>query len=316
MTAASAPALSVVIAAHSPDPLRFARVLTALRDARRAAEPRTIELIVVRNAGEEITPAVLELGGTCRLIEEDRLGIAYARSSGIQAARSERILFIDDDTVTAPDYLVNGLAFAAAHPEAGVFGGRIRGEFAHEPPTWTRPLHGYLALRDLGTQSRVVRFDEDLHFDVPGAGMFLVRSVAEAFSAMVEDGRLDGIGRSGSELASGDDTACCLIARRQGLALAYCGTLDLVHIIPAARLSPDYFARIVFNIGRSAAKLDAIFNGADTLVVRSAWQIAARRAIHMLRHGLRAGRISVRWHEGYRVQAIAERRTRSPATAD
>ena len=307
MTAGCGTALSIVIAAHSPEPNRFARVLKALNKARQAALPSGTELIVVRNAGDAIPPEILLLGGTYRVINEDRLGIAYARSTGIMAAQGNVILFIDDDTLPAPDFITKGLAFAAAHPEAGVFGGRISGEFQKEPPAWTQPLHGYLALRDLGHGSRIVSKDEDPHFDVPGAGMFLMRSVAEAFSAMVESGRLAGIGRAGSTLASGDDTACCLIARQQGLALGYCGGLELVHVIPAARLTPEYLSRIVFNIGRSAAKLDAIFKGTEALVVRPRWQMTARHAVHLLRNGPRAGRISVRWHEGYRAQAIEER---------
>lgn len=292
-----------MIAAHAPEPARFRRVLTAIRRA--ADEAVLTEIIVVRNGGPEIAADVLAAAQPVSLVEEGRLGIAFARAAGISASRGEMICFIDDDTVAAPNYLKQARAFAKDAPEVGVFGGLIEGEFARPPDPALKPALAFLALRDLGAEEKRVRPEEEPGFDVPGAGMVLRREVALAFRDMVEEGRLAGIGRAGASLASGDDTVCCRLARRMGLSLAYAPRLKLTHIIPETRLDPAYLKRLVRGIGASAARLDALFGGPVRLLSRP--QLWARTAVHMLRNGPAAGRITSGWHAGYREQALRER---------
>lgn len=304
--------LSVVIAAHAPAPDRFRRVLSALRIA--VGKVGDVETIVVRNGGPAIPDAVLAAGPRITLVEEERLGIAWARATGIGAARGTHIVFVDDDTVLDEGYLSEALRFAMANPSVGVFGGRIIGEFATPPARSVSAALPFLALRDLGQQEKRVSARDDPGFDVPGAGMVLRRDIALAFARMVEDGTLSGIGRTGNSLASGDDTACCLIARRMGLQLAYVPALRLTHIIPKGRLEADYLRRLVHGIGGSAARLDALFAGTETLRILSGPQLLARRAVHIARHGMTGGLITSAWHVGYREQAlreIAERQTAS-----
>jgi GT2 family glycosyltransferase len=308
--------LSVVIAAHAPDPDRFRRVLSALRTAARAGD---VETIVVRNGGPAIPDDVLSAGPRITLVEEDRLGIAWARATGIGAARGAYIVFVDDDTVLDEDYLSEARRFAAANPSVGIFGGRIVGEFASPPARSISAALPFLALRDLGPQEKRVAAQAEPGFDVPGAGMVLRRDIALAFARMVEDGTLAGIGRTGNSLASGDDTACCLIARRMGLELAYVPALRLTHIIPKGRLEPDYLRRLVHGIGGSAARLDVLFGGTKTLRILSRPQLLARRAVHIARHGMTGGLITSAWHVGYREQALremAERQTTPISAAD
>jgi hypothetical protein len=98
-----------------------------------------------------------------------------------------------------------------------------------------------------------------------------------------------------------------MIARRIGYALGYAPRLKLRHIMPARRVRADYLAGLVKAIGGSAAKLDAIFDGPETLRVSGPAQLLARYAVHMIRHGIRTGRITAGWHAGYRQQALRER---------
>lgn len=304
VSSADAPTLSVVIAAHAPDPDRFRRVLAALRIA--AGKAVDVETIVVRNGGPPIPEDVLMSGPRITLIEEDRLGIACARSAGIGASHGALIVFVDDDTVLDDNYLREVQCFAVANRSVGVFGGRIVGEFATLPAPSISAALPFLALRDLGPGEKRIAALAEPGFDVPGAGMVLRREVALAFREMVEDGTLTGIGRTGKSLASGDDTACCFIARGMGLQLAYAPALRLSHIIPKQRLEPDYLRRLVHGIGGSAARLDALFGGAQTLRILSLPQLLARRAVHIARHGITGGLITSAWHVGYREQALRE----------
>ena len=300
------PDLSVVIAAHAPDPARFRRVLVALAAAVTAACPRTVEVVVVRNCGPAIDGDVLATGPALTLIDEDRPGIAWARAAGISASGGAYIVFVDDDTLLDRDYLGEAFNYASAAPQVGVFGGRIAGEFSKPPVRAVRPALPFLALRDLGGGEKRVLAGDEPTFDVPGAGMVLRRDVALAFRDMVQTGQLAGIGRTGANLSSGDDTVCCMIARRMGLSLAYVPQLHLTHVIPDARLDPAYLRRLVRNIGASAARIDALFHGPEGLRVLSRPQIAVRTVAHVLRNGVTGGMITSGWHVGYREQALQE----------
>lgn len=312
ITNESQPEFSVVIASHTSDPVRFARVLSALKRAVQHAG--STETLVVRNGGPAIPQEVLVAGPPLTLLDEERLGIAWARAAGIGASQGRYIVFVDDDNVVDDAYLTNIRAFIRSSPSVGVFGGRIDGEFAVAPHPAIKPALPFLALRDLGKHKKEVLPAVEPSFDVPGAGMVLRRDVALAFCAMVEDGNLAGIGRAGGSLASCDDTACCLIARRMGLSLAYVPELCLTHIIPETRLEPVYLRRLVRSIGASAARLDAVFYGPESLRVLSYPQLLARIAVHVARSGVTGGLITSGWHVGYREQALRELDVRARQT--
>lgn len=306
------PEFSVVIASHASNPVRFARVLSALKRAVQHAG--STETLVVRNGGPAIPQDVLAAGPPLTLLDEKRLGIAWARAAGIAASRGKYIVFIDDDNVVDDAYFTEARTFIRSSPSVGAFGGRIDGEFAVAPRPAIKPALPFLALRDLGDHKKEVLPAVEPSFDVPGAGMVLSRDVALAFCGMVRDGNLAGIGRTGASLASGDDTACCLIARRMGLSLAYVPELRLTHIIPATRLEPVYLRQLVRSIGASAARLDAVFHGPESLRVLSYPQLLARIAVHVARSGVTGGLITSGWHVGYREQALRELDVRARQT--
>lgn len=53
------------------------------------------------------------------------LGISKANNQGIKLTDSEYVLAVNQDVILQPDYLEKMVAFADAHPEGGVFGGKI-----------------------------------------------------------------------------------------------------------------------------------------------------------------------------------------------
>jgi O-antigen biosynthesis protein len=66
------------------------------------------EIIVVNNAPAHagITDVVAQFP-LARTITEKRPGLSYARNAGIRAARGDILVFTDDDTLAAPDWLEN-----------------------------------------------------------------------------------------------------------------------------------------------------------------------------------------------------------------
>jgi len=84
------------------------------------------ELIVVEDGGSPVGRLVAERHGARYLAHPVPLGPNAARNTGIEAARSDLIVLVDDDVEVPPGWLDALLAGAAANPADDVLGGPIR----------------------------------------------------------------------------------------------------------------------------------------------------------------------------------------------
>ena len=111
--------ISVVIPVWRDWP-RLALCLDAL--ARQTLPAADFEVIVVDN-DDTHAPPPMPAGVRC--LHEPR-GYSYAaRNAGLAVTRGEVIAFTDADCIPDPDWLEQGLAALAAHPEWGLAAGRI-----------------------------------------------------------------------------------------------------------------------------------------------------------------------------------------------
>lgn len=137
------PRVSVIIPTYNRAPY-LARALGALRQQTVAAG--AFEVIVVDDGSTDDTAAVLGQAWPFPLqsVRQTNQGPAAARNAGIALARSEIILFIDDDVVPAVDLVARHLR---AHAEPGrVVIGRMA------PPKGRQPCWAEWELRTLERQ--------------------------------------------------------------------------------------------------------------------------------------------------------------------
>ncbi|HEX2099388.1 MAG TPA: hypothetical protein VHF69_01925, partial [Candidatus Synoicihabitans sp.] len=178
------------------------------------------------------------------------------RRTGALAARGEAIVFVDDDNVLAPDYLLQARAILDAHPDVGAGGGKSFGEFATPPACWHEEFFGLLAIRDLGpapllSPVRTVDLARDPYPRCApiGAGMALRASAAAVW--LNESAPYALPDRQGDALSSGGDNDIILTVLRSGWRVGYFPELTLTHLIPANRLESAYLARLNRAIQRS-----------------------------------------------------------------
>lgn len=239
------PQVSVIICSYNPRREYLERVFEALREQTLTKD--NWELLVIDNASDRVLAKEWDLSWhpPSRHIREDQLGLTSARLRGIAEAKGNLIVFVDDDNVLNSSYLENALSIAEHHPFAGAWGGTIRGEFEIEPEEWTRPLLGYLALRDF---SRPIWTNNpgDALAHPSGAGLCVRSAVAREYASQVSaDPRRRELDRVGTSLSSGGDydlieTSCDL-----GLGFGNFPELVLTHLLPKHRLQPEYLIRLM-----------------------------------------------------------------------
>lgn len=191
-----------------------------------------------------------------RLIREENLGLTPARLRGIREAKGALLVFVDDDNILDPDYLVTAMRIAADRPYLGSWSGQCRGKFDENPPEWTRRYWGNLAIRE---------FTEDRWSNLPrladtmpcGAGLCVRREVALHYLELNETGRRAfQLDRTGDSLVSGGDNDLAACACDLGLGIGIMTSLKLQHLIPPVRLTAEYLTRLAEGIHFSSALLD------------------------------------------------------------
>ncbi len=102
------------------------------------------EIILVDDGSTDATPQTIERArarATCAftVVTQPNSGLARGRNAGIERARGERIIFIDDDVLPLPNFVEEHLRGAERHPGSIVRGGAIEAESADDlpPPIWS-----------------------------------------------------------------------------------------------------------------------------------------------------------------------------------
>ncbi len=140
--------------------------------------PGGAEVILVDNASTDGTwdlfpEAIGEMPVT--RVKEERRGKSFALNRGIDLARGEYVLFLDDDLKPVPGWLTAFDAAVRAHPGNAVFCGQERTEFEIEAPEWLEHICAIglaFATTDLALNSGI----QEVSSSVARGGNLLIRA--------------------------------------------------------------------------------------------------------------------------------------------
>ena len=235
--------ISVVICAHTEE--RWEKLVCAV-ESLECQSIAPCEILVVIDHNLALANRVYRRMPSVRVIENDqRPGISGARNSGIAAARGAIVAFLDDDAITAPDWLEQLLAGYSSPDIVGV-GGAIEPQWESGRPRWFPPEFDWVVgctYQGMPCEPKPVR-------NLIGCNMSFRREVFAQIG-----GFHDEIGRVGARPSGCDETELCirLGQRLPGALLLYIPCARVSHHVPEARARWDYFSARCLLEGRSKA---------------------------------------------------------------
>jgi len=245
--------ISVIICTHNPRLNFLEKVLNGLKA--QTLPVNNWELLIIDNASTDkkvLNSVDLSWHFNAKVMEEKKLGVIWARISGINNSRGEHLIFIDDDNVIFSNYLQDVCHIFEQFPKLGAIGGKSLPEFEIEPESWVREFFDKLALRDLGNQEQTFFFDtpvvEQKKYPLCapiGAGMAVRKEAVQPYVKRISAHKAHQIfDRKGESLFSGGDNDMVLSVLESGWGVGYFPPLGLTHIIPKERLDKNYLGRL------------------------------------------------------------------------
>ena len=236
-TIADSPRLTVAICTHN----RAASLERAIRSVLAQLAPDE-ELLVVDDGSTDNTPRRLATltaeHPRLRVSRKAASGIAAARNHALAQARSEGVLFLDDDETAEPGWLAAYRAVLAAPPGlcVGAVGGPYVAELETPPPWWLDDGYGSYDHRG---ELRAL----DGRLTLPGGNCLLFKSAVAKAGGFAED------------LERGEDSELNLRLRDAGYETWWLPAARIRHHLPASRLRFAARMKLAWVDGQSVARL-------------------------------------------------------------
>ncbi|MFN8073666.1 MAG: glycosyltransferase [Mycobacterium sp.] len=236
------PSCAVVICAYTE--ARWDETLRAVRSVQEQVPPPQELIVVIDHNPDLLARLAAELPGVRVVANHNEQGLSGARNTGVELAKSDVVVFLDDDAAARPGWLA-ALARNYLDPNVLGVGGRIEPEWVGQRPRWWPPEFDWIVGCDYkGQRTGVVR-------NLIGANASFRRELFD------DGGFTTGIGRSSSVLrpVGGEETEFCIRVgqTRPGGVFLHDVTAEVIHRVPADRGTFAYFRSRCYSEGLSKA---------------------------------------------------------------
>ncbi|VVB89288.1 Glycosyltransferase AglG [uncultured archaeon] len=211
------------------------------------------EIIVIDSSTDGTAETIRELSkyapSEFRYIYRENIGLSVARNLGIEEARGEIIVYIDDDAEADVEWL-NYIVEAYNDSDVCCVGGRILPKFDSMPSRWfSRKMWGWVGLLDLGDEKKIVNKGKIQEYPI-GCNVSFRKSIFERIGIFRED-----VGRSKDTFLSYEETELCDRILLAGYKIIYEPRVMVQHFIPRDKTNLNYFIKRYYYQGVSEAKI-------------------------------------------------------------
>lgn len=202
-----------------------------------------VEIVLVDNNSSDETPKILELYKynakvPVIIAHETHQGANYARNTGIKTARSEILVFTDDDVDFSDNWLTDFANYMEKYPEYPIVTGKIIPKFSIPQPEWLPD-----SMLAIYGQQNYGDSPVDINFpDFPVEMNIAVRS--EIFQRY--GGFNTEFSRDAKSLMSNDGKFFFHILSQHRQVVRYIPNACLFHLIPKTRINQKWVIRRYF----------------------------------------------------------------------
>jgi GT2 family glycosyltransferase len=253
------PSVSVIIPSYSMT--RWDSLLRSVASARAQTAPPAQIIVVIDHNPELLARVISEIPNIIAVPNSGMRGVSGARNSGVTAAQTELVAFLDDDVVASPDWL-RGLVAHLRNPEVVGAGAHFEGSWESPRPRWFPGEFGWtigISYSGMPEKATAVR-------NVWTSAMVVRKTAFEAVDGFRED-----FGKIGDRNLPEDTDLCLRISSAQddkGLWI-YDPAQIMFHQVPAARTTFRYFLSRCFLQGWGKAAMASMDGfGASTSMER------------------------------------------------
>lgn len=244
---------SVIICSYNPKMAYLSRVLDALK--KQTLDYKNWELLIIDNNSDKPISERIDISWhpNSKILLESKQGVTPARILGIQMAKAQFIVFVDDDNVLSVNYLKKALHIINKNPDIGAFGGSQKPEFEVNPAPNLLRYTGKLALRDVLKNQIIDYYDGSIQ--PYGAGLVIRKNIAQNYIKKASGTERELLGRVGNSLSSSEDTDMVYTSIDMGYKNGLFPDLELTHLIPKERVTLDYLQRLRMGMNYSGMLL-------------------------------------------------------------
>ena len=183
-----------------------------------------------------------------RIYIENKKGQLQARNAGFEQASFRYVLFCDDDNSFSSNYVKIAYEYIRKNNGIAAVGGNgiPQFELGFTLSDWVKPQIRFLGCGPQGEASSDTTFDRGCLYT---AGAIIDRLWIDRLRESGFQPKLTG--RIGNSLIGGEDTELTYALKAMGGVLHYCEAMTFQHVIPAKRLTLDYFKRLYKAMGYS-----------------------------------------------------------------
>jgi glycosyltransferase involved in cell wall biosynthesis len=207
------------------------------------------EILVIDNNSTDDTRDLVEKAADTALVKtryllERKLGLSHARNAGIDKARGEIVLFIDDDALAEADWLSRMLQ-AFEDPEVAAAGGPVRPQWETERPSWLpEKWLSYLSIEEFSDLLATKEFTNQR--SPVGTNM------AYRKTSLGKDIRFPtALGRKGTNLISNEEVVLCREVLANGGVIRFVPQAVVYHQIASERVTKRWFYKRIYGQGLS-----------------------------------------------------------------
>ncbi len=265
---------SVIICAYTEK--RWHEITAAVESVRQQTLPASEIIVVIDHNAQLLKRAQEHMRGVVVVDNTGAVGLSGARNSGLAAAKSSFVAFLDDDAVATPNWLM-GLSEGFADPEILGVGGPVIPHWQAHRPSWIPEEFLWVVgctYRGMPETSCIIR-------NPIGANMSFRCEVFDTIGGFQEN-----IGRIGTRPLGCEETELCIRARQcwPTRGFLYQPQALVFHYVPDTRTRWRYFFSRCYSEGLSKAFVSRYVGVQDSLASERAYtfRVLPQGVLHAL----------------------------------